>query len=82
MFVLPGETLVTAFPGGHYAAVPGTSFSTALMSGSVALLAQIKTNITSNDAANLLHTKALPVAGFSSGRVNLPAVMAETIKKR
>ena len=34
----PGEGLVTAFPGGLYAAAWGTSFSAALVSGTVALL--------------------------------------------
>jgi subtilisin family serine protease len=32
----PGEALVTTYPGNHYAAVWGTSFSAALVSGSVA----------------------------------------------
>ena len=39
-FAAPGETLVTLYPGGHYSAVSGTSFSTAMMSGAAALLAQ------------------------------------------
>ncbi|MEZ5353837.1 MAG: S8 family serine peptidase [Bryobacteraceae bacterium] len=34
----PGEALVTLFPGGHYAAVWGTSFSSALASGSASLM--------------------------------------------
>jgi subtilisin family serine protease len=36
----PGEALVTAYPGGNYAGVWGTSFSAALVSGAVALLPQ------------------------------------------
>jgi subtilisin family serine protease len=34
----PGVDLVTTFPGGSYAAVSGTSFSTPLVSGAVALM--------------------------------------------
>jgi subtilisin family serine protease len=34
----PGEALVTTFPGNNYAAVWGTSFSTALVSGAAALV--------------------------------------------
>ncbi len=34
----PGESLVTTYPGGHYAAVWGTSFSSAVVAGGVALL--------------------------------------------
>jgi Subtilase family len=36
----PGEALITTYPGNHYAAVWGTSFSAALVSGSVDLLIQ------------------------------------------
>jgi hypothetical protein len=34
----PGENLVTTYPGGNYAAVSGTSFSSALIAGGVAEL--------------------------------------------
>ena len=37
----PGEALITTYPGNNYAGVWGTSFSTALTSGTVAPLAQI-----------------------------------------
>jgi subtilisin family serine protease len=36
----PGEMLTTLYPGGRYANVSGTSFSTALVTGGVGLLAQ------------------------------------------
>jgi Subtilase family len=36
----PGEALITTYPGNHYAAVWGTSFSAALVSGGVDLLIQ------------------------------------------
>jgi len=32
----PGEAVITTYPGGHYAGVWGTSFSTALVSGAMA----------------------------------------------
>jgi len=38
----PGEALITTFPGNHYAAVWGTSFSTALVSGGVDLMRQAR----------------------------------------
>jgi subtilisin family serine protease len=38
----PGEALITSYPGGHYAGVWGTSFSTALVSGAVALVTQLQ----------------------------------------
>ncbi len=36
----PGEELITLYPGGHYAVAWGTSFSAAMVSGTVALLNQ------------------------------------------
>jgi subtilisin family serine protease len=36
----PGENLVTSFPGGLYAAVSGTSFSAAVVSGAMALVSR------------------------------------------
>jgi len=38
----PGEALVTAYPGNNYAAVWGTSFSTALVSGASALITSLQ----------------------------------------
>src|SRR5205807_503495 len=37
----PGEGIITTYPGGHYAAAWGTSFSTAFVSGGAALLLQM-----------------------------------------
>ena|SRR5271154_3054799 len=44
----PGEGLITTYPGRHYAQVSGTSFSAALVSGSVALLIELNTNGTTS----------------------------------
>lgn len=81
-FALLGETLVTSYPGGHYAAVSGTSFSTALMSGAVAVLAQIDPGLDSGSASKALRARALAVPGFTVGGVNLPAAVSETIKRK
>lgn len=45
----PGEALITTYPGGHYAGVWGTSFSTALVSGAAALITQLHPHVTSSD---------------------------------
>jgi hypothetical protein len=50
----PGEALITAYPGGGYAGVWGTSFSTALVSGTAALAAQKNPRISHNDFSDLL----------------------------
>lgn len=41
----PGEALVTTYPGNNYAGVWGTSFSSALVAGAVALCAQANPNL-------------------------------------
>jgi thermitase len=38
----PGEAVITTFPGNHYAAASGTSFSSALVSGAAALMRQAR----------------------------------------
>ena len=68
----PGEGIVTTYPGGNYAAAWGTSFSTALVSGAVALMLEIeiKTNYYQALDALSLSTQSLsPELGY--GRIDL-----------
>ena len=51
----PGEALITTYPGSNYAGVWGTSFSAALVSGTMALLVQIGPGITPYLAADTLN---------------------------
>ena len=70
----PGEALVTTYPGNHYAGVWGTSFSTALTSGAVALLAQAAPQITPTEAANALkHGHWLNNEDLGSDRLDIYA---------
>src|SRR3989454_7300916 len=50
----PGEGIITTYPGGHYAAAWGTSFSTAFVSGGAALLLQMNMRTNSDTAADAL----------------------------
>ncbi len=50
----PGEALVTTYPGGNYAGVWGSSFSSALVSGTVALMAQLNPRISGSTAMDAL----------------------------
>lgn len=66
----PGEGLITPYPGKNYAAASGTSFSTALVSGAVALLLEIdgRTNQAQAEAAL---SRAVPVPLLGAGRIDL-----------
>lgn len=51
----PGEALVTLFPGGNYAAVWGTSFSSALVAGAAGLMKSIRPNAVFSDIQGALN---------------------------
>src|SRR5713101_6531526 len=56
----PGEGIITTYPGKHYAAGWGTSFSTPFVSGAAALLVQTQLGITPAQAFRVLsHAKPL-----------------------
>ncbi|HEY3157651.1 MAG TPA: Ig-like domain-containing protein [Vicinamibacterales bacterium] len=69
----PGEAIITTYPGAHFAAGWGTSFSAPLAAGGAALLLQVDPTVDSNRAAEMLG-KAQPMAalGMGRGRLNLP----------
>jgi subtilisin family serine protease len=50
----PGEALITTYPGGHYAAAWGTSFSSALVSGAVAVMRQSRPSASISDIRGAL----------------------------
>jgi hypothetical protein len=67
----PGEALITTYPGGNYAAVWGTSFSAALVSGATALLQQADPALNQASAATAL-AQAQPVdPELGAGRLDL-----------
>ncbi len=67
----PGEALITAYPGGRYAAAWGTSFSAPLVSGTVALMLQVKPSLNWEKAEDGLK-EAAPVSGnLGNGRLDV-----------
>ena len=57
----PGEGLITTYPGNNYAAVWGTSFSAALVSGAAAVFYYVKPTIGNPGTANALaHGDSVP----------------------
>ena len=70
----PGEALITTYPGNNYAGVWGTSFGTALTSGTVALLAQISPVIRTSAVADALdHGRRLQIDGMGDARLDVLA---------
>ena len=67
----PGEAVITTYPGGHYAAAWGTSFSAPLVAGSAALLLQVDPTVDQQKAADLLGKAQFMDAGMGRGRLNL-----------
>ncbi len=57
----PGENLIAAYPGNHYAVVSGTSFSTALTSGAAAVIESSKKNSVLANYVNAITKTGTPV---------------------
>jgi Subtilase family len=56
----PGENIISTYPGGTYASESGTSFSSPIVAGTVALLLQMKPGLNQSKAASALsHARAL-----------------------
>jgi subtilisin family serine protease len=70
----PGEGLITTFPGSNYAGVWGTSFSTALVSGTVASLLQLDPGLGYCDAAEAL-SAGVQIPSQKVGRDRLDVLM-------
>src|SRR5947209_15780884 len=79
----PGEGIITTYPGGHYAAAWGTSFSTAFVSGGAALLLQMNIRTNQEAAADALegNAKQLPDRlGLGEGRIDLYRALMSVIR--
>jgi len=68
----PGEEVISTYPGNHYAAGWGTSFSTPLVSGAVALLVQTNWWLNQQSAKSTIAGSATPEQGQNvGGELNL-----------
>ena len=73
----PGESIVTTYPFGSYAAASGTSFSTPMTSGAIALLLDVRGNMTQAEAAQAIAHARYISAELGNGRIDIPnAVLA------
>lgn len=69
-FAAPGEAVITAYPGNHYAAVWGTSFSSPLVAGGAVLLQQKSPQGGLSYIMNALNKSAVSVNYMNKGRVD------------
>ena len=81
----PGEGIITTYPGGHYAAAWGTSFSASFVSGGAALLLQVNIRTNQETAADALeeNAKELPDRlGLGEGRIDLYRALLSAIRRQ
>jgi subtilisin family serine protease len=76
----PGEALITTFPGGHYAAAWGTSFSTGLVSGAAALVHQVEPGPAREEVVSSLRRADDVGQELGEGRLNLLNAMSHRTK--
>jgi subtilisin family serine protease len=72
----PGEGLVTAYPGGGYATVWGTSFSSPLVSGTVALMLQTHPSSSYQQIEQALRAARRLGPELGAGRLDIQAALA------
>ena len=77
-----GEALVTTYPGGLYASVFGTSFSTAIVSGAVAIFREIDKNLDQHGAETALAMKRPRSGDLGHGVLELEAALKMFKKKK
>src|SRR6266852_6305235 len=79
----PGEGIITTYPGGHYAAAWGTSFSAAFVSGGAALLLQVNIRTHEEAVADALGENAKELSdrlGLGDGRIDLYRALSSVLR--
>jgi subtilisin family serine protease len=67
----PGEYVISTFPGGTYASASGTSFSSPLVAGTVALMLGAKQPINQSQAASALQHAIPLTSDLHHGRLDV-----------
>lgn len=71
----PGEALLTTYPGARYAAVWGTSFSAALVSGAIALFEQVNKSLDPGKAKDALNKGKVIHQEMGDARLDLGRIL-------
>jgi subtilisin family serine protease len=67
----PGEYVISTFPGGTYASASGTSFSSPMVAGTVALMLNAKTSLTQASASSALSHAIKLTPDLHNGRLDI-----------
>jgi subtilisin family serine protease len=67
----PGEYVISTYPGGTYGSESGTSFSSPLVAGTVALMLSVKQPLNQMQAANALRHAILLTPDLNHGRLDV-----------
>jgi subtilisin family serine protease len=67
----PGENVISTYPGGTYGSESGTSFSSPLVAGTVALMLSAKQPMNQSQAANALQHAVLLTPDLNHGRLDV-----------
>jgi len=77
----PGEALIVAYPGNHYAAAWGTSFSTALVSGTAALIGQYRPGLSESSMLKILEEGADVPSCLGKARLDIYRALLEMFER-
>ena len=67
----PGEGILTTYPGGHYAAAWGTSFSAPFVAGTAALVEDVESGLKVSDVSSAIGHHAKSVSQMGKGRIDI-----------
>jgi len=71
LIAAPGENIISTFPGGTYASASGTSFSSPLVAGSVALMLSARPSLNQKQAASALSHAIQLTPDLNHGRLDI-----------
>lgn len=70
LLAAPGENIISTYPGGTYGSSSGTSFSSPIVAGTVALCLNLKPGLTQSKAASALSHARLLTPDLNHGRLD------------
>ena len=71
LIAAPGENVISTFPGGTYGSASGTSFSSPLVAGSVALMLSARSSLNQTQAASALSHAIKLTPDLNHGRLDV-----------